>query len=542
MKILSSKLEESNKSTLSFYTNISHEFRTPLTLILLPLTRIIESGIASRIVQRHIKIVYKNALRLKRLADQILEYRKIEEGKAQYHFVHCKVADLTKEIFNSFKVYARHKSIAYTFSSDVDENHDYVLDVDKFESIIFNLLSNAFKYTPSKGKICLELTYQDGHMIFKVMDNGSGISKQDLQHVFTNFYQGTHIDSRKGTGLGLAIAYEYTCGHSGTIKIATGELNSSWSTIFTLSIPDTLEAVDVQLQSSTNDSNQFSWDIGLDQEEEAAAITVNNLAPVVLLVEDNDELRNYLLKILNNRFSTFGLSNGAEVVDWSIKHNPDIIISDVMMPGLDGISICKRLKANIVTRHIPVLLLTAKVSGAHVIEGLEAGADDYLKKPFEEAYLIAKVESVLKNRKRLKLISPVNNEVEYKENSDALYSDFLKRVYKIIEENVNNPDFSIESLTEDLGMSKSQLYRNLKSLTGMSAKELLIHMRLQKAEILLKSSKLNVSEVAYKTGFSTPSYFTRLFHKTHNMSPTEFRQGDALKAELAKDSVLQKDL
>lgn len=529
LNTLSRQLEESNKSTLSFYTNISHEFRTPLTLILLPLTRILESGIAARIVQQHLKIVYKNALRLKRLADQILEFRKIEEGKSQYHFKSCKVFNLTQAIFNSFKGYARHKSIVYTFSSDLDEDVHWVLDVDKFESIIFNLLSNAFKYTSTKGAVALTLAHEGDQVVIKVGDNGSGISKEDLQHIFTNFYQGTNSDSHKGTGIGLAIAYEYTCGHNGTIDVTPGEEDSKWKTVFTIRIPDNLTPSEQKTISTYSEGNNFIEDLALEQEEDLSTEIENDTTSTVLLVEDNDELRNYLLKVLKTRFSASSLSNGEQALDWCLKHSPDIIISDIMMPGLDGITLCKRLKSNIITSHIPILLLTAKTSDANVIEGIQAGADDYLQKPFDEAFLLAKVESVLKNRERLKSASAVNEELDAKGYSDSIESAFLEKVYEMIQENVINPDFSIEYLTEDLGMSKSQLYRKLKSLTGMSAKELLIHMRLQKAELLLKSSNLNVSEVAYKTGFSTPSYFTRLFHRTYEMSPTEYRQRHAVK-------------
>ncbi len=529
LKILSGKLEESNKSKLSFFTNISHEFRTPLTLILLPLSRILDSGIASRIVQQHLKIVYKNALRLKRLTDQILEFRKIQEGKAQYLFINCRVVNLTHEIFNSFKGYAKHKSIVYTFSSKIIADVDWVLDVDKFESIISNLLSNALKYTPEKGEVELMLDQEDGQLVIKVMDNGSSISKEDVLHIFTNFYQGTNSDSAKGTGIGLSIAYEYTCGHNGIIDVALGDEDSKWSTVFSVKIPDNLTPSERSEQKTSflNNSKLFIEDFGIEPEEEVSSEINNMISPTILLVEDNNELRNYLLKILKTRYSAASLSNGEEAWEWCLKHSPDLIISDIMMPGLDGIALCKRLKTNIITSHIPVLLLTAKASDAHVMEGIQAGADDYLKKPFDEAFLLAKVESVLKNRERLKSASSVSEKCEANQYADSLENTFLQKVYDMITENASNADFSIEYLTEDLAMSKSQLYRKLKSMTGMSAKELLIHMRLQKAELLLKSSKLNVSEVAYETGFSTPSYFTRIFQKTYGTSPKEYRQRHA---------------
>jgi len=528
---LSKQLEEATHAKLVFFTNISHEFRTPLTLISGPADSLLsDKSITSE--QRHLlTLVQKNVKILLKLIDQIIDFRKYETGKLNLILKTHNLKNQIIEWNDSFAEMAKKQHLNFNFTIYSDDDFLMLVDIEKIERIYFNLLSNALKFTPKNGSIMVSLlkTVQNDkeHAVIQVANLGKGISDEDVKHIFERFYQ---VDSHAaGSGIGLALTKAMVELHSGEITVNLDE--DGW-TKFTVSIPflnvesdvNCLENSAVQGFQNQNlpevlEDNSQNREILFDEE-----IPDKN-SYTALIVDDNPDICSYVKMVLSGRqFFVLEATNGEIGFRKAVKYVPDIIISDVMMPQMDGIELCQKLKLELSTSHIPVILLTACSLDEQRIIGFQSGADDYISKPFNSDVLTARIASLIENRKRLKELfseklffgntsSEINN---------SLDNSFLKKLTDLIRKNLSDSELNVEDLGRQIGLSRTQLYRKLKSLTGYSPNELLRIIRLKKAHHLLSTTDINISEVTYDVGFTAPSYFAKCFKEYFKESPTNF--------------------
>ena len=547
---LNNKIKMINKLRLSFFTNISHEFRTPLTLIIGPLEKLLNDTSISQEALNNLKLSKRNAERLLHLINQIMDFRKIEQGRMQLKVRKGSINEFCKNIFDAFKPLAEIKTINYTYENDIELSEVWY-DAQKIENILYNLLSNAFKYTPENGRITLkikslsikesklkndsELSDIKSVISISVVDTGKGISEENLPLVFKRFYRIESDEDFKirGSGIGLALTEELIKTHHGSIFVESLPQKGS---VFEIQFPclkgfySTAELIEDNEKIGLNIEQQVNLlkEEIVDTIEEQEYIEVDHLKkddrPTLLLVEDNHDLRMFMANGLQKKYKVLEANNGARGIEYAKKYNPDLIISDIMMPEVDGIELCTYLKNNLSTSHIPIILLTAKSSAEHEIEGLETGADDYLTKPFNFEVLEARISNILETRKKLRLLY-VNDE---KATIDAYSSnskdqEFLKYAISLVEDKMSDPNFGVQEFIKEMGISRSLLHKKLTSLINQSASEFINHGRLKKARELLRRHDMNVSEVAYAVGYNDPKYFTRLFSKTFGQSPKDFQ-------------------
>ncbi|HUR31224.1 MAG TPA: hybrid sensor histidine kinase/response regulator transcription factor [Saprospiraceae bacterium] len=518
------KLKELDQLKSQFFADISHEFRTPLTLILGPVDNLLDQHPTEEQVKQY-SLIRRNAQRLLRLINQLLDLSKLDSGKMKLDLEQADIIPLLKAITDSFESLAQSKKINLELHSKVTEA-EINFDRDKFEQILSNLISNALKFTPENGNVTLEVRKNTpSHTLeIDVTDTGTGISKSQLPHVFERFYQGsqTALSGEPGTGIGLALAKELVELHKGKITVRSLE---GKGTTFTVSLPFVR---DNKISNGQPVRNGFKpikaqdipvgWDSFIENQE---LLSENTL----LLVEDNPDMRSFIRDILTGSYNVIEAIDGQDGINKAVDLVPDIIISDVMMPQKDGLQLCEELKNDERTSHIPLILLTAKADIESRLAGLECGADDYLAKPFNRKEILLRTKNLLENRKRLwvKHIalkptdSPVPKEIE---KEDA----FLKKIRSLVEENLSESAFEIEGLSQLAGMSRSQMFRKLKALTGQSPSLYIRGIRLQKAKELLEDSDLNVSEVAYQVGFSSPAYFSDAFTEMYNIRPSQLKK------------------
>ncbi len=509
-----------------FFTNISHELRTPLTLILDPLNNLIESRQGGMLIQRSLKIIKKNTDRLLQLINELLDFRKIELRKISLKVAEGNIIKFTKEVFLSFREYARNHNINYTFYSPSDRLLVWY-DRHHLEKVIYNLLSNAFKYTHEKGNIAVKVMPEDNFVNITVEDDGDGISENQLPHVFERFYQTDRspAEQQPGFGIGLSIAKELINMHSGQISVRS---KSGEGSIFTINLPLGKEHFPEEIivkdyKNSEQIENYQFGAIGGKNEEGKSEDFSEIKGQTVLIVEDNDDLRTYLCENMSRLFITSGAANGKEGIEKAIELIPDIIISDVMMPVTDGIELCRKLKSDMRTSHIPIILLTARTASLYKVEGLETGADDYLTKPFRMDELKLRIKNILNNRKILRerymkeaLLQPKEIIITSPDEK------FLINLIEIIENHIDQSEFKVELLIRELGMSHSVIYKKLKALTGQSLVEFVRDVRLKRSAQLLSQNKLSVTEICYQVGFTDRRYFSQVFKKKYGNTPSDY--------------------
>ncbi len=524
-------LLELNKTKSRFLANISHELRTPLTLILTATENVDEKinqeGIQhlEGLVRNDLSILKRNSGRLQNLIEQLLNLSKLENGKMELQLSQEDFHQYLKELVSSFIPIATKKKIDLQFTSTI-ANLNFHFDRDKMDKIVYNLLYNAIKFTPEGGVVILSLQRRESEVFVSVSDTGIGIAEEDLGKIFTRFYQVETEDeyAHEGTGLGLTMVKEFTELHQGVINVSSvlGE-----GTTFQLSFPivkSVEKTITPKEQLTTTKRKQL---VGEELMEEPFVEEIETPEkPILLFIEDNEDLRYYQQKKFESEYSVHLAKNGLEGLEMAYQHIPDVIICDVMMPGKDGYEVSTLLKSDERTNHIPIILLTAKASQEEKIEGLTIGVEEYMIKPYDQKELALRIDNLLQQTKRLQQRYSVNRAVkEVSTTVEVPQNPFLQRMEAVIEENITNTNFGIQELSESLKLSRSQLFRKLKALTGTTPTNYLRSYRLQKAKELLLDYSGNASEVSYMVGFKNPSYFFKCFKDEFGMTPSELMKG-----------------
>jgi ligand-binding sensor domain-containing protein/signal transduction histidine kinase/DNA-binding response OmpR family regulator len=519
------KITEVNKLKLQFFTNISHEFRTPLTLIISPLQKILERQEGNEWLTKQHRIIYKNARRLMNLIDQLMDFRKSELGQLKLHVAKGELVSFINEIYLSFALAASQNNIIFTFDAR-EEKIDCLFDKSYLEKIAYNLLSNAFKYTPEGGTIGIQLYMEGKWIVMEVKDSGKGIPPEKLSLIFERFYRIDESNSKPGSGIGLALTKRLVELHHGSIEAAA---DISGGSVFTVRLPlsDSIYQADEISEAETvvpETSPKPLVEINEEHTQTDTSISKEGY-DTILIVEDNPEIVQYIKENLENNYNVLTASDGKKALEHIYKTEPTLIVSDIMMPVMDGLNFCKTIKQNLKTCHIPVILLTAKTSNQDHIEGLQHGADDYIMKPFEMNLLEAKIRSIIKTRKRLKEIYSNTNDIKPEAIAfNNLDKELLEKAKDIVENHIADAEFSVDLFAQSMGMSRSNLHLKMKSITGASATDFIKKIRFNKALELLEENRYSVAEISYMTGFNSPSYFSTSFKKHFDYLPTEHLQ------------------
>jgi len=513
-----------NEAKLNFFTNISHEFRTPLTLILSPLKELLNSKELSDKEKKRLNIVDQNANKLLNLINQLLDFRKAESGLLKLNASEGNFVRFSEEVYLYFKKLASDRKIKYKFKPENEEIR-FPFDRNKMEIVLCNLLSNAMKYCNPGDQITFGLKQESDTCIITIKDTGIGIDEENLDKIFDRFFQIKTANSSKmvGSGIGLTFTKKIVELHHGTIEVQS---KKNQGTKFILKI-----GMNPKFYEGEIDETFLTTDNMLAYDAQNKGLVESNLNPdlkqaTILVVEDNAEILNYIQDILIEDFQVLTATNGEEGLQVASREVPDLIISDVMMPVKDGITMCKELKSQITTSHIPIILLTARTSTVFEIEGLKTGADDYVTKPFNPMVIKARITSLLENREKQRhfLANKVRFEplVKTSEDENNLENAFIEKAMNLVESNLHNPDFGIDSMLDALNMSQSTLYRKIKSLTGLSLTGFIRSVRLKKAAQLIISTDLNLSEIAYDVGFNDYKYFKTSFKKQFKCLPSKY--------------------
>ena len=537
LKRLNEEVLELTHSRLVFFTNISHELRTPLTLIADPVEMLLEdTGIKGK-SRELLKMVQRNALALQQLVSNILDFRKIQNGKMELKLYRFDIVKTLTMWVGDFQLTAERKQIRLHLDvDDLKGSHEMIADQEKISRIVFNLLSNALKYTPAGGEIFVSLKDEGANLRLDVRDTGKGISQDEADKIFERFFQAKGAAS--GTGIGLALVKSFVELHHGEARVES-ELGKGSDFIVVIPrkqegdsqvIHNDVDIVDNSANASASDGKnvvdesvlQYIDDGDRSRGKVQQLVSENTNRPTVLVIDDNTDIRQYERTLLQDEYIVLEAADGKEGLAVALKEVPDLVICDVMMPVMDGLEFTKQLKTNTATSHIPVIMLTAKNLEEHRAEGYEHGADSYITKPFHSKVLLARIENLLRQRQLLKHLYQGTKETE-KEISESLLEDrdkqFLKQLQAIIQKNLSDSEFGVEDMGQQIGLSRVQLYRKVKAMTGSSVVDLLRKARLAKARRLLETRSMSVSEVAYEVGFSAPSYFTKCFKEEYGMLP-----------------------
>lgn len=509
--------EEANKAKLQFFTNISHELRTPLTLIADPVNYIIHDDNLNSQQRSMLQIVQRNVLVLIQLVSEILDFRKVQNGKMELRLSDFNLAESMKQWIKLFSASAQKKHI--TISMDAPDTIMLRADQDKIERICYNLLSNALKYTSEGGEISLMAKEEGGRVMISVADNGCGISSDELPYIFDRFYQAKNAG--RGTGIGLAIVKAFTELHHGEVSATSIEGKGS---TFTIHIPVRQKG---EVTNQPTEKIEQLVEPSSAEEVPNQARHIDELIqpyqtdkPEVLIIDDNIDIRTYLRSVLSEKYNVSEAADGKAGLELARKIVPDIVLSDIMMPVMDGLAFCQQLKTDKAISHIPVILLTARSLDEQRAEGYEHGADAYLSKPFSLRLLLSRIDNLIESRKKLNQTwSKGVEDDEIGNISNEIDKSFLKQLRKIIQENLANSDLSVEQIGDEIGLSRVQLYRKVKALTGYSPVEIVRKARLTRARHLLQTTERTVSEVAYAVGFSTPSYFSKCYKDEFGENP-----------------------
>ena len=513
-----------------FFTNVSHEFRTPLTLILGPLKDLLSSNKENQEHKESYELMKRNGEKLLGLVNQLLDLSKLEAGALPLQVREDELNTFLKTITAAFSSWADYQNIAFNITIS-DQIGQAWFDGDALEKILNNLLANAFKFTPINGEVRFNATLvnenkTEGKSIkIMVRDNGKGIASSDLDKVFDRFYQAeaSLAEAKTGTGIGLALVKELTELHHGKITVESEEAKG---TTFTLVLPISKEQFSAREMTSHESERQLTIRSSFPpkpSKNQKAGETIKKDLPLLLIVEDNDDVRSYVIKNLDNSYNIKEAINGVDGFDMAQKVVPDLIISDVMMPDMDGLSLCKKLKEDEKTSHIPIILLTALASQASKVEGIETGADDYIIKPFDKKELIARVKNLIDQRQRLR--EKYSRQLTLEPKVLAITSvdeRFLEKIIGILEQRLDDSTFGVEDLAKETAMSRTQLFRKMRALLNQSPQDFIRDFRLKRAAQLLENKAGNISEVAYQVGFNNLSYFTKRFKELFGKTPSEY--------------------
>lgn len=516
---LNAEMKEVTAQKLQFFTNVSHEVRTPLTLILAPLDRLIvslrESPYAS-----YLGLIQKNANRLLRVINQILDFRKVEGKQEKLAVREIDLVPFVGEIKSYFDSMASVRAISYTFTSSIKQCTLWI-DPDLLERVFFNLLSNAFKFTPEGGSVRIELTEEGDRVFIQVIDTGSGIQPANLPHLFDRFYT---EDRSMGTGIGLHLVKEYIHMHGGEIRV---ESEPGQRTTFTVCLRKGKAHFEDSDLMETSVSHQAYEASRLD-DSETKEILSKTYPYTILITEDDDEVRCFLERELSLHFKIRTAANGKDALRVLEEEEISLVVSDVMMPEMNGFELCRTIKSQLPFSHIPVILLTALTDERQRIFGITGGADDYIQKPFHTDYVKIKIIHLLQERQKLRerLLEKLRDNkllLSEPEKVESIDDAFLRKFAEQIEAVYADPEYNVEKLSETLGLSRGHLHRKIKELTGTAPVEFLRTYRLNKATQLLRQNAYTVSEVAYRTGFSSPAYFSKCFKAVYGVTPTEYQ-------------------
>ncbi|MDF2159016.1 two-component regulator propeller domain-containing protein [Algoriphagus sp. CAU 1675] len=524
IQIEKQKEHELNEAKITFFTNISHEFRTPLTLILSPVTELLEQYDLKESIREKLLLVESNGKRMLRLINQLLDFRKSEHGLLKLNKTYSDFIGFAKEVFLSFHNLAHKNQIEYHFESEV-ETFSIEFDRNQMEIVLYNLLSNAFKYTKEKGKITLKIRCDHEYLTVTVSDSGIGMGPEEVEKVFDRFYQVQNSETANlsGSGIGLAFSKNIVDLHEGEIKIYSSKgVGTEVKILFPLE--------DVQDEYEGKDSlEELSLDFIQDEsleEKMNLQIESNPKAATILIADDNEDIRRYLRNLLEEKYHVLEACDGLAALELINKTLPDVVISDVMMPQMDGIKLCEVLKSQITTSHIPVILLTARTSLAYEMEGLKTGAEDYITKPFNPGIVKTRISNILENRSKLR--EYYQNKVRFEPDSQQIAEDdidaqFIEKAIQLVNENLQDESFGIETMVEKLFMSQSTLFRKIKSLTGLSITGFIRSVRLKNAAQIILQSNMKLSQVALEVGFNDYKHFKKSFQQQFGCLPSEYK-------------------
>lgn len=528
---LNRQLTEATRSKLMFFTNVSHDLRTPLTLIAEPVEQLAHAGNLTPRQREVMEIADRNVRVLKRLINEILDFRKYENGKLNMHLTETDFAGQLRGWVQAFMPLAAKRHIKLLTEIDPSSDLHLAVDAEKMERVVFNLISNAMKFTPPNGSITVACRREADDVCLSVSDTGIGIAANELDRVFERFYQVDKVDP-KGSGIGLWLVKSFVELHGGNVTVESGE---GKGTCFTITFP---------VRHSVEPAAGYGDDVQpIDSDEvikeldtaSAGSVTIDANMPIALVIDDNPDIRALVASILSDTYNVLQAADGASGLRMAVKYVPDIVLCDVMMPVMDGMECCRRIKEEVSTSHIPVLMLTACSLDEQRLKGYDSGADAYLSKPFGGDMLRARCANLIANRRRIKQLHPAASATARSggssEHSDAQTSkvvsdidnEFYTRFISVAEEQISNSEVGVDELAAMMGLGRSQFYRKIKALTNFSPVELLRQMRLERARTLLTTTEKNISEIAYETGFSTPAYFTKCFRDAYSETPSELR-------------------
>ena len=521
--ILRRELEEqATNAKLQFFTNISHELRTPLTLIAAPIEHIVNDGNLTKQQRNMLQIVEKNVSILMRLVNEILDFRKIQNKKMELTLSEFELTHYLKEWVSTFESIATKRKIKVELITPAPIR--LCADIYKVERICYNLLSNALKYTSEGGSITIKAKSTDETVEICIKDTGKGIAKEDIKHIFDRFYQ-VRNSNKDGTGIGLAIVKAFTELQGGTAKV---ESEVGKGSEFTITLPKRVAGDNFQPAEETYTMNDFldesSAVTDISTENKVSKITSDRQEdkPRVLVIDDNADIRAYATALLGDEYDVMEASDGSEGLKKAVREVPDVVVCDVMMSGMDGLECCKHLKSDSLTCHIPVILLTAKTLDEYRAEGYAYGADAYLTKPFNGNVLKARIKNLITNRKLMKIVFGNDAQQEPMEAvAQSAESQFVEKFRTIIQGNLGNSDLNVETISHEMGISRAQLYRKIKSITGISPNDIIREARMKRADRLLETTDKSVSEIAYEVGFSSPSYFTKCYREFFGRTPNK---------------------
>jgi signal transduction histidine kinase/DNA-binding response OmpR family regulator len=527
---MSAKAQVANEAKVNFFTNISHEFRTPLTLILAPLEELQSDAKLHQRWSRNLGLVHKNVIRLLRLVNQLMDFRKIEVERMRLRASENDLISFTNDILQSYQSIAHKRNIDLLLLTN-ERNLPVWFDVNMLDKVLFNLLSNAFKFTKDGGyvHIFISRSADNKEAVIKVEDNGVGMDEEGVKNTFNIFYQG-EFENQKGSGLGLALSKELITLHKGSIDV---ESKIRQGTTFTIHLPLGKEHLKPEeLIDATNtpavlyeNEKVYTTDLLREPSQKEPERLKVEKEYTVLLIEDNDDLRGFLKQLLESRYEIAEATDGQSGLQQAFDVVPDLIVTDIVIPGKDGMALTALLKSDVRTSHIPIVMLTGKTNMESQIEGLKALADAYVTKPFNIGFLEQTIESLLANRMSLKehytTEMPSNLKTQTVGKIDR---KFVSEFAAIVERNVANESFTVEDICKDMGISRVQLYRKVKALMNVNVNDYILNIRLQKAKYLLQHEAISISEVSYKVGFSSPAYFSTVFKSKFGVTPKAFKE------------------
>lgn len=526
------KKEDLHQAKLQFFTNISHEFKTPLTLILGPLQNLLLNYKGSRTMYKSLLTIESNGKHLLHLINRLMDFRKLENDQDKMAASKGDFVEFLQSIYASFTEFAMEGNYTYQFNSS-DELLFAYYDHNKLGQVFYNLISNAFRYTPKGGEISVNIINNKKHLLIEVIDTGVGIEDKYIDKIFNRFFEVpkdniVKENYNKGTGIGLSIAKSIVKLHKGTIMVKN---NIPHGVVFSVVLPLGKDHLleDELLNESSNNEPMAAYEPPSYHSDPEALNDISDLKidkdiPTILLVEDNETLRSFIKDLLQNDYNILEAENGKIALEKTLSYMPDLIISDIVMPVMQGTELCKKIKENIITNHIPVVLLTSKTSLSSKLIGLESGADEYISKPFDINELKLRVKNILASKQKMKNKFLTDDYARPEGmNLSTLDEKLQKKAFQIIEDNISNDQFDIPSFSSELGVSRTMLFTKIKAWTNLTPNEFIQDYRLKRAAQFLELNKFNISQICYKVGFKNPKYFSKCFQKKYGNTPSQYQ-------------------